>query len=418
MMNSLHRLSASWRVTLVAAIGAMINYGDRAAFSSVLPAIGKDLELSGTTMGLLGSLFLWSYALGSPVAGSLADRFSRRSTIIWSLALWSLVMVGTGFANSVIILCVSRVALGLTECPYLPASIALVGDSHPPSTRARGIGILLIGIRIGVLVGGAASGWIADHLGWRPVFWILGALGIALAVLFNLPAFLPRSSSPVHVRMEKFRPSAALKYLIRTPSYLLILTKVIFVGVASWNFFTWLPYYFHEVFHMNLASGGFAGTFLPEFTGLIGLVAGAWLSDRAAARNVRRRMLLEGLNYLAAAPFLLFFVGQPSLATISTALILYGLFRGLGDANEQSIVSEIIPSCHRATAIGIMNTCATMAGGMGVLVGGMLKDKVGLPIVFAGLSGTIFFAAVVLVFGYFAFVGRDIERAAAFQPAS
>ncbi|MGH8018453.1 MAG: MFS transporter, partial [Opitutaceae bacterium] len=343
-------------------MGAAINYGDRAAFSSALPAIGTDLQLSGSALGLLGSLFLWSYAIGSPLAGSLADRSSRRKTVLWSLTLWSSVMLVTGFANGMLMLCVLRVGLGLSECPYLPAGIALVGEHHGASTRARGISIVVIGISFGVIVGGAFSGLIADFLGWRAVFWILGALGVALAFFFNLRAVFPERPVDAARRDALPRLSGALAYLVRTPSYLIVLTKVVLVGVASWIFFTWLPFYFYEVFHLSLASAGFTGTFFPEISGLVGITAGAWLSDAVAKRNIRRRMLLESLSYLSAAPFLLLFVGQPSLPTVTIGLILFRLFRGLGDANEQSIVCEIIPSPFRSTAIGIMNTCATTAG--------------------------------------------------------
>ncbi|MSU37307.1 MAG: MFS transporter [Pedosphaera sp.] len=410
-------LSESWRTTLIVAIGAAINYGDRAAFSSVLPAIGKDLQLSGYAMGLLGSLFLWSYAIGSPLAGSMADRFSRRETVIWSLALWSSVMLGTGFANGVLMLGVLRVGLGLTECSYLPAAIALVGEHHGAATRARGISLILIGISFGVIAGGAFSGLIADFMGWRAVFWILGALGLACAFVFNLRLARPVRTEAAAKRADDPRFPEALAYLIRVPSYLIVLTKVMLVGVASWTFFTWLPFYFHEVFRMSLTSAGFAGTFFSEVAGLLGITAGAWLSDSVAKRNIRRRMLLESLSYLSAAPFLLLFVGQPGLPTAVAALIFFRLFRGLGDANEQSIVCEIIPSCFRSTAIGIMNTCATTAGGVGVLVAGILKEKLGLGAVFAGTSGAIFLAAMALLFGYFAFVAKDISRALTFDRA-
>ncbi|MGH8020076.1 MAG: hypothetical protein ACREIA_17720, partial [Opitutaceae bacterium] len=86
-------------------------------------------------------------------------------------------------------------------------------------------------------------------------------------------------------------------------------------------------------------------------------------------------------------------------------------------ANEQSIVCEIIPSPFRSTAIGIMNTCATTAGGLGVLLAGVLKERLGLGVVFAGTAGAIFLAAAALLFGYCAFVTKDISRARAFDGA-
>lgn len=61
-------------------------------------ALREDLSISDIALGILGSVFLWSYALCSPVAGFLADRYSRSQIVAWSLALWSIFTVLTGAA--------------------------------------------------------------------------------------------------------------------------------------------------------------------------------------------------------------------------------------------------------------------------------------------------------------------------------
>ena len=75
-------LASRWRLVLLLACAAALNYADRAAYSSVLLPLRQELGLSDATLGLLGSLFLWSYALASPLAGVLADRFSRRTLVL------------------------------------------------------------------------------------------------------------------------------------------------------------------------------------------------------------------------------------------------------------------------------------------------------------------------------------------------
>src|SRR5205085_177285 len=102
---------------------------------------------------------------------------------IGSMAAWSAVTAATGMANSLAVLLVVRVGLGLTECLYLPAAAALVADYHDTPTRARAMSFLTIGQAVGVIAGGASAGLLADHFGWRSGFWILGGAGIALALL-------------------------------------------------------------------------------------------------------------------------------------------------------------------------------------------------------------------------------------------
>lgn len=75
-------LSSKWRMVAVLLSIAGLNYADRTAISSVFPLIRRDLGMSDVALAATGSLFLWSYAIGSPFAGYLADRLSRSRLIV------------------------------------------------------------------------------------------------------------------------------------------------------------------------------------------------------------------------------------------------------------------------------------------------------------------------------------------------
>src|SRR5687768_15400567 len=103
-------LSVPWRLAIFAFCAAALNYADRAALFSVIPPLREDLGVTDVQVGLLGSFFLWSYAIASPVAGSVADRFSRRRIVGYSLVSWSLITVLTGFVTNVSQLFILRIA--------------------------------------------------------------------------------------------------------------------------------------------------------------------------------------------------------------------------------------------------------------------------------------------------------------------
>ena len=407
---------ARWRVVAFLAGAAALNYADRSALSAVLPALRAEFALTDVQLGLLGSLFLWGYALGSPIAGVLADRWSRRALVVWSLALWSGVTALMGAANGFVALVILRLGLGLAECLYLPAATALIADHHGPETRGRAMSLHSLGLNFGVVIGGACAGYLAEHFGWRAGFAVLGLVGIALAL--SAPGFLGPASEVCHVLRDKppvSRPSLAeaARYLLSVPSYHVLLAKAMLAGVGIWVFFNWLPLYFREAFDMSLGAAGFAGTFMLQISTMLGIAAGGWISDRAAARGTQRRMLVQGLSYLAAAPFLLLFLAHPGFAIVTLAVSIFSFFRGLGQANENPTLCEVIPVRYRSTAIGIMNTCATAAGGVGVLLAGVLKSTFGLNAIFAGISLLFMIAGVALVIAYRRWITRDIERATA-----
>ncbi len=398
-----------WRTTLWLAVGGAVNYGDRSTLGSVLPAIQQDLALSDVALGMIGAAFLWSYALASPFAGWLSDRFPRKRLAIWSLALWSLVMLATGLAQSLSSLFILRICLGLTECIYIPAAFALIASIHGSSTRAKAYGIVVIAMTVGVIVGGTSSGFMAERFGWRSSFVVFGLLGIILVPLMKY--FINEGVGLKESKMVKVTTTEVFKYLIRTPSYLIVLLKVMLAGVSLWIFSNWLPYYFKHSFKMDLGEAGFAGTFYLEFSAILGFAAGAWISDKAAVRYAPRRMMLQSLAYCSAAPFMMVFLVHPNLILVNVCLFTFGFLRSAGDANEASIVSEVIPSRYQGTAYALSNSCATAAGGVGVLLAGYYKPMFGLNAIFSA-SGVIFLCAGVgLWVGYRRFIKGDIARA-------
>lgn len=406
---------ARWRIATFLALAAALNYADRAAMSAVLSAVRTEFGASDVALGLLGSVFLWSYALGSPVAGHLADRLSRPRLVLGSLVAWSAVTALIGLATGFPALLALRFALGVAECLFLPAAVALIADYHGPGTRARAMSFLTIGINGGMILGGGFTGFMAEHHGWRSGFWVLGLGGIALALLGR--SAIPVAPAPSGIATPSSVPSprgsfvAAVKYLARVPSYLVLLTESMLSGFGMWMFFSWLPLYFRDTYSMSLSSAGVAGTFMLQISVMLGILVGGWISDKVAANAPHRRMLLYGIFYLVGAPFLLLFLGRSAFPVVAAGIAAFSFLRGLGQANDNPTQCEVVPPQFRATGVGIMNAVSTAAGGCGVLVAGYLKRAVGLDTIFASVSGIFLLAGLVLLLGYRFFMRTDIAQA-------
>src|ERR1700733_3134694 len=157
-------MQQKWKIAAMLFAIAALNYGDRAAISSVYPLLRADLALSDVMLASIGSIFLWSYAVGSPIAGYLADRLSRTRILLVSLLAWSTVMALTGLVHSGVLLLAMRAFLGLAECAYLPASIALIADHHGPDTRATAMGFQLAGMNVGLIGGSAIAGYLGERV--------------------------------------------------------------------------------------------------------------------------------------------------------------------------------------------------------------------------------------------------------------
>jgi sugar phosphate permease len=404
-----------WWIAGMLGCAAAINYADRAALSAVLAPLRSEMGLSDVALGSLGSFFLWSYALGSPLAGVLADRRSRSRIIVWSLASWSIVCGVTGLLHTLPQLLAARVLLGLTECLYLPAATALLAEHHGTGTRGMAMAIHSVGLNGGLIAGGTLVGFLADRFGWRPGFWVLGIFGLLMAgaasmVLRDAPTG-GLSGGDRLSRPEPLPLFRSLSELVRIPSYVVLVFKAMLAGLGIWIFLNWLPLYYRETFQLNLAAAGFAGTFMLQAATMLGIAGGGWLSDLLAMRQRRNRIGLQSISYLLAAPVLLLFLARPGFAVVSGAVFLFSLLRGVGQSNENPALCDVVPPRLRSTAIGIMNTGATLAGGIGVLAAGYLKSGVGLNGVFAGISVLFVVAGAAMAAAFLTFAERDIERA-------
>lgn len=412
-------LSLPWRVASFLFVAAGLNYADRTALASVLPPLRETLGATDAQLGLANTLFLWSYAIASPFAGSIADRFSRARMVLFSLVAWSAITVGTGLVHSVQGLYTMRIALGIAESFYLPAAAALLADHHGKETWGRATGFHLLGLNLGLVFGGAAAGQMAEMFGWRTGFWVLGGLGLALAC-FARPFLVdgpPRTTAtgeavPRATFMESWR------YLAGVPSFHCILVSAMVAGVASWIFLTWLPLFFTENYGMKLGAAGLAGVALYKGPVFIGIAIGGWLSDRMIARDLRARALIKALSFLLSAPFLFAFIGAPTFTLVAVTMILSAIIRAVGTPSEHPIIAEIVPPQYRAAAVGLFNTCGTAAGGLGVLVAGILKQDVGLNVIFGASSVLYLLTGLLFLVAWRFTFARDMERAARLAPAS
>jgi len=402
-----------WILVAILFLAASLNYADRGALTAVFPLLRKDLGMSDMALAAIGSFFLWSYALFSPLAGYMGDRFSRSALVTWSIVAWSVVTILTAFVQTTEQLLSMRVLLGIAESLYIPASLALIAEHHATPTRAMAMSLQLAGFYSGVVFGGTVAGYLGESYGWRLSLLVLGSVGLLLGLLCKLTVFgLPAALSPESA-MEKHAVQSfgrSFSNLVKTASYWVLLLEAMLLAIGTWIFANWLPLYFTETFKMSLSGAGFAGTFPVQAGAMIGILAGGYFSDRVARKTVQRRMLFHSLCYLAAAPLLLAFVVSSNYTIILSAIFGYSLLRAVGGANANPLLCDLLPKNSWSTAVGLMNTTNCFAGGVGILIAGYLKRDFGLGGIFAGTAGIVLLAGILLLLGYFLFLRRDLER--------
>ncbi len=355
-----------------------LNYSDRICISAMLDSLRGDLEMTELQLGLIGSIFLWVYGIGCPLAGWLADRVSKRLLVVASLILWSLVTVLTGLATDATMLLGLRAAMGISEAMYMPAAIALTASVATTSQRSRAVSILTTAQVAGTIAGSWFGGWMAEQGWWRAAFVILGVLGILYAVPYF--AFLRTVVEPAVSNRSQSAPATrepvSLLSLAKIRSFLLLCIVFPIFVFGLWMLYAWLPDFLRAKFSLGQADSGFAfGVYLQPAT-LVGLLVGGYLADYLRRRTPGARMWVLLFSLLLSAPAIHFIGHAPTLLTTSIALVSYGLFGGLLMGNIFPAAFDIVPDSLRASAVGILNFFGAILSGFAPLVVGQWKDSI------------------------------------------
>ena len=402
-MTTENRLAPrAWLVVGLLWVVGCLNYLDRVMITTMRGSIKEAIPMTDAQFGLLTTVFLLVYAVLSPFAGFLADRFNRSRVIVGSLFVWSLVTWLTSHAKTYDQLLLTRALMGVSEACYIPAALALIADYHRGPTRSLANGVHLSGVMVGSALGGI-GGWLAERHGWAYAFGLLGLMGIgySFVILFLLrdppPTGRPAGTTPEPV--PKVRFVEAIVSLFSRPAFILALFYWGLLGVAGWAVMGWMPTYLNEQFNLSQGTAGLSATGYVNIAALLGmLIGGAW-ADRWSRSNERARILVPMIGLCVAAPGILLASSTPVLAVALMALVCYGLARSFADTNMMPILCMIADPRYRATGYGLLNFCACAVGGATIYAGGLLRDAhVDISRIFQFAAGCIAICAVLLLF--------------------
>jgi len=391
----------AWLVVALLWPVACLNYLDRLMITTMRDSIKAEIVMTDAQFGLLTSVFLWVYALLSPSAGFLADRFGRSRVIIGSLFVWSAVTWLTGHARDFNQLLAARALMGVSEACYMPAALALITDYHRGPTRSLATGLHISGLYAGAALGGL-GGFLAEHFRWQSAFSLFGAVGVGYSILLVLTLRDDRGvvdESPASsVPGAQLKLSSALSYLLRRPSFLALLAYFSLLSIAYWAIYGWLPTYLGEHFKLGQGAAGLSATAYLQVASFAGIVAGGAWADRWARRNLRGRLYVPLIGFCLAGPALFLAASTDVLRIAIGGLIVFGMARGFADANNMPILCQIADRRHRATGYGVMNFVSCILGGLMTYAAGALNDaQVGLQKVFQYSSAGVVIAVLLLL---------------------
>jgi MFS family permease len=362
----------------------VMNFVDRQLLASFANFIVPDLGLSNTEFGLLtGFAFIVFYAAMGLVMGALADRVHRPRLVAAALALWSLLTAASGAARGFVSLAIPRMLIGVGESALTPTSMSLLADRFPPARLGFAAGVYYMGVPIGVGCSLLIAGYLGPAIGWRRCFYVLGAIGLALALvmLFVKETRPPRPARQLRpaAGADPVREDGVARTLVRALRASPALGYTIAGGVAV--HFVLGAAAFDQLWLVQ--ERGFERGEIARWSGWIGMVAGVlgslfgglggdWWQRRT---GTGRPMFLVWVLLLLAPLNLAYRLAPPDSGFFWAGLFV-GFF-GLGAfyGPTFSTVQELAPPRIRATIVAFYILLLNLIGlGVGITLGGVMID--------------------------------------------
>ncbi|HKD05615.1 MAG TPA: MFS transporter [Bryobacteraceae bacterium] len=365
----------------------ILNFYDRHVLGALAEPIRTEFQLSDTQVGLLGSVFIWLYAIVGVPLGRLADRRSRKTLLACGILVWSALTGVAAIASSYALLLASRLGFAVGEAVVAPAATSWIGDLFPAHKRSRPLALFMLGVPVGGAMTYFFSGPIAQAFGWRV------AMVIAAAPAVFLVPLLLRLREPQRGAAEN-QPcgptNGSIKAMLRIPTLWWIIASGATLNFNMYALGQFMPAFLSRIHHVTLAASGIGTGISYAIGGITGSLFAGWLGDRAIHGRPNARLLWACVFSIAGAPFAYLGILAGDIgASVAFLTVFYGslcAYYGLVYASIQ----DIVPPRMRASAMAIYFMAMYLCGAsFGPILTGKVSDVMAQHAAAAAGSATV-----------------------------
>jgi len=354
-----------------------VNYADRSVVGAVAEPLRREFHLSDLQLGLLqGISFALLYSLlGIPVA-RLAERYSRVRIIAVATLAWSAMTALCGTVSSYLMLLAVRVGVGVGEAGFMAPSTSLIGDHYHPRERSLATSLMMLGVPFGALVGALSGGRIAQTLGWRWAFIVMGVPGLVIAALVFFTLREPaRGLTGEQAEADAPSLAAVARQCWSQPAFRHVVMGGTLGGFGLHGLGQFLGVYFTRVHGLSYAAAG-ALYGLQTFLSVAGgLLIGGGLTHRLGRRDARWYALIPAIGMFGSVPLYLAGFNAEGLTASATLIILAGISLVMHYGPSFAIVQNLATPRTRASYVALyMVFVNAVAMGLGPPLVGFLSD--------------------------------------------
>jgi MFS family permease len=363
------------RLVLLVSVALLINYIDRGNLATAVPLIHDELGLSGTQLGVLLSVFYYSYVLAMVPAGWLGERYGAHRVLAAGVAIWSVATLLTGFATGFWTLLLLRLLLGVGESAGFPCSSQLFATQLRLGQIDMANGVMSFSYLVGPAIGTVLGGLLMPIYGWRAVFAVFGALSL----LWIWPL--------LRIRLQPLARAADDPSAPTGPPFSLILKQRGLWGTSlglfasNYNFYfilAWLPDYLvrERGFSMGVMAAVAGSAYLINAISALaaGWVVAAWTRSGRSSNAFYKSLM--AFSHIASLGAMIGMTVLPVQGCIA-CLCLFEIGLGLMSPGVYAIPQIMAGPAATGRWVGVQNGCGNLAGVLAPLLTGILLDATG-----------------------------------------
>ncbi|BDC51951.1 MFS transporter [Bryobacterales bacterium F-183] len=368
-------MKSTWIVALaVLFLINVLNFYDRNVAGALAEPMKAEFGLSDRDIGLLGSAFIWIYAIVGVPLGRLADRLSRKTILLSGLIVWSSLTAMNALAQSFGHLMFTRLGVGVGEAVVAPAAASWIGDLFPAQKRARALAFFMLGVPIGGALAYVCSGPAAQAFGWRTALVLAAAPALILAPALLFLKEPARGASEEHTHSTQ---SGSMWSVLKVPTMWWIIASGALLNFNMYAYGTFLVSLFVRTHKETLATAGLIVGAIYAIGGLTGGFAGGTLGDLIVRRKRNGRMLAASYIALAGMPLAYLGIQQPNGSWLTAAILLTLAYAACNSyyGLVYASIQDIVPPNLRGSAMSLYFLFMYMCGAaLGPLLTGQLSD--------------------------------------------
>lgn len=333
----------------------------------ILPNFAKSIGASALQVGIIAGVYSLMNFIFANFWGTLSDRIGRRPVILVSVLITSASYVLFGFANSLILLFLSRLLAGIGSANF-GAAQAYITDISSPEERPKAMGMLGAAFGLGFIFGPLVGGLLKVNFGIEGVGF--GAAGLCLLNFAMAWFLLPESIKQKNThRAFKFAPVGDLVRQVQKPLFReLFIANFLFVAAFSIMQITssllWKDQYGLDDAHVG---------YMFMFIGVASATVQGGLVGRLSKMFSVRKLIIYGIFFMTLGLLILPFAPVPYFYAVEClGLFTIALANGFLTPTLSSTVSRLSPPQESGRILGLNQSMASLARVVGPLLGGFV----------------------------------------------